>query len=204
MDMSKTIAPKSNQLNADDLIGDRSLTITVTQVDAGPSLDQPVAIHYEGGLPYLPCKSMRRVLVHCWGKDAKVYVGRSMTLFRDEKVRFGGAEVGGIRISHLSHIEGSQSMALTASRAQRKLYTVQPLTTTPSKQTATPPNTEAIDEKIALARLATTSAELEQIATTAGKLRGWTPAKKDEMAAVLKIRREEFSAQADRQPGDEG
>lgn len=202
MDMSKTIAPKSNQLNADDLIGDRSLTITITKVDAGPSLDQPVAIHYEGGLPYLPCKSMRRVLVHCWGKDAKAYVGRSMTLFRDEKVRFGGAEVGGIRISHLSHIDGPQSMALTASRAQRKLYTVQPLKAAPKHTTTTPPNTAAIDEKIALARLATTLEELEQTAAAARLLKGWTKAKTDEMKSVLDAKRAELAA--DRQPGEDG
>jgi hypothetical protein len=48
-----TIAPKSDQLNADDLIG-RSLTIKVTKVALCGEADQPIAVHYEGdnGKPY--------------------------------------------------------------------------------------------------------------------------------------------------------
>ncbi|HET8612978.1 MAG TPA: hypothetical protein VFL92_09460, partial [Sphingomonas sp.] len=55
------------------------------------------------------------------------YVGRAMTLYRDPEVQFGGMKVGGIRISHMSHIDGEQSMALTATRAQRRLFKVRPL-----------------------------------------------------------------------------
>jgi len=127
-DMLKTIEPKSDQLNADDLIGGRTLTIEITSVSilAG---DQPVALNYKGdnGKPWKPCKSMRRVLVSAWGSDGNKYVGRRVTLYRDEKVKFGGAEVGGIRISHMSDIDGALTVALTASRAIRKPYTVQPL-----------------------------------------------------------------------------
>jgi hypothetical protein len=47
-----------------------------------------------------------------------------MTLFRDDSVLFGGIAVGGIRISHLSHIEKDLTLALTVSRASRKPYTV--------------------------------------------------------------------------------
>ena len=36
-------------------------------------------------------------------------------------------EVGGIRISHLSHIEKALTVALTATRGKRKNFTVQPL-----------------------------------------------------------------------------
>lgn len=124
LDLSKTIAPKSDQLNADDLIGGPR-TITVTGVKLAAE-DQPVSIFFVGddGKPYKPCKSMRRVLVKAWGPDGSQYAGRSMTLFLDERVRFGGAEVGGIRISHLSHISKSLTMALTATRATKKAYTV--------------------------------------------------------------------------------
>lgn len=128
MDMSATIAPKSDQLNSDDLIsGPR--TITVTRVSGNDNADQPVNISYEGdgGKPFRPCKSMRRVLVHCWGADATKYVGRSMTIYRDPAVTFGGMQVGGIRISHMTHIDGPQQMALTASKAKRTPYKVQVL-----------------------------------------------------------------------------
>ena len=127
-DMNSTIIPKSDQLNSDDLIGGRILTIKITKMDIAMG-EQPVAIHYEGdgGKPYKPGKSMRRVLVNCWGSDANKYVGRSLTLYRDEKVKFGGVDVGGIRISHLSHIDEPKVMALTATRAIRKPFMVKPL-----------------------------------------------------------------------------
>ena len=127
MNLSSTIVPKSNQLNADDLItGPR--TISIIDVKAGDS-EQPVSIFYEGdnGRPYKPGKSMRRVLVQIWGDDSKVYIGRRLTLYRDDSVRFGSDEVGGIRISHASHIAGKQTLALTVTRGKRKPYTVEPL-----------------------------------------------------------------------------
>ena len=127
-DLRETIAPKSDQMNSDDLIG-RTLTITVTKVSRCAEAEQPIAIHFDGdnGKPYKPCKSMRRVLVQLWGPDGQSYVGRSMTLYRDDKVVFGGVAVGGIRISHMSHITKDVTMALTATRANRKPFTVKPL-----------------------------------------------------------------------------
>ena len=126
--MLQTIIPKSDQLNADDLIGGRSITIKITDVSIIMG-DQPVALSYEGdgGKPYKPGKSMRRVLVNAWGPDAKLYIGRYLTLYRDDKVKFGGAEVGGIRISHMSHIDKPITMALTVTKANRKPFTVKPL-----------------------------------------------------------------------------
>lgn len=123
-----TIAPKSDQLNADDLLG-TSKTITVTKVSRGSS-EQPVTINWQGdeGRPYKPCKSMRRVLIFAWGEDGRDWIGRSMTLYTDPSVKFGGVVVGGIRISHLSHIKTALSMSLTATRGKRTPYTVEPLT----------------------------------------------------------------------------
>lgn len=128
-DLSKTIEPKSDQLNSDDLLAG-PMTITVTKVTASPSSeDQPVSIFFQGdhGKPFKPAKSMRRLLVATWGKDGSTYVGKSMTLFREPTVKFGGLEVGGIRISHLSHIDKPMTLALTATRGSRKPYTVKPL-----------------------------------------------------------------------------
>lgn len=128
MNLADTIIPKSDQLNADDLISG-AITIRVTAIKGSNEPQQPVSIHYEGdnGKPYKPCKSMRRVLVSAWGANGADYVGRSMTLYRDDSVVFGGIAVGGIRISHLSHIERDLTLALTVSRASRKPYTVKRL-----------------------------------------------------------------------------
>jgi hypothetical protein len=128
-DLSKTIEPKSDQINADDLISG-PMTIIVRKVTAqASSEDQPVSIFFENdhNKPFKPSKSMRRVLVAVWGRDGTQYVGKSMTLFREPTVKFGGLEVGGIRISHMSHIEKPMTMALTATRGSRKPYTVKPL-----------------------------------------------------------------------------
>jgi hypothetical protein len=86
MNISDTIAPKSDQLNADDLIaGPKTITITSVKVEAG---DQPVSVFYQGdnGKPYKPCKSMRRVLVRLFGNDSATYAGKRVTLYCDEQV----------------------------------------------------------------------------------------------------------------------
>lgn len=128
MDLSHTIIPKSDQLNADDLIAG-PITITVTEVTLADTPEQPVIVRYENeqGRPYKPCKSMRRVLIHAWGKDGRQWPGRSMSLFCDPDVQFGGQKVGGIRISHLSHIDGSLQIMLTTTRSKRKAYRVEPM-----------------------------------------------------------------------------
>lgn len=129
MDLSKTIEPKSDQLNAEDFIGKQPITITITKVSGNTDTQQPVSIHYEGdnGKPYKPGKTCRRILVIIWGADGAKYVGRQLTLYRDPAVKFSGMDVGGIRISHASHIDAPVSMVLSASKSSKKSYTVQPL-----------------------------------------------------------------------------
>ena len=127
-DMKQVIIPKSDQLNADDLLSG-PMTVKITAVTVKGGQEQPVSISYEGdnGKPYKPCKSMCRVLVSAWGADSAVYVGRSMTLYCDPKVKWGGMEVGGIRISHMTNIADTMTMALTVTRANKKPFIVQPL-----------------------------------------------------------------------------
>lgn len=125
MDMSAFVIPKSDQMNADDLIsGPR--TITITKVVGTNNAEQPVAVFFEGdnGKPYKPGKSMRRVMIAAWGADAKQYVGRSMTLYCDPNVSFGGMKVGGIRISHMSDIKGKLTLALTVTKAKRAPFVI--------------------------------------------------------------------------------
>ena len=127
MDVSETTAPRSDQQNYDDYIGGPK-TVTVSEVKKG-SAEQPVEIHLTEfpGRPFKPSKSMRRVLVSAWGSDSTAYVGRRMTLYGDPDVRFGGQAVGGIRISHLSDIPKTLTVALTVTRGKRAPFTVEPL-----------------------------------------------------------------------------
>lgn len=128
MDLTESIAPKSDQLNADDLIGG-PVTVTIKEVTAG-NPEQPVNVHLVEfpGRAYRPSKSMRRVMVLAWGPEASAYAGRRLTLYRNPEITFGKDKVGGIEISHLSNLEKPLTVALTATRGKRKSFTVQPLT----------------------------------------------------------------------------
>jgi hypothetical protein len=72
---------------------------------------------------------MMRIMVNAWGPNSAAYTGHSMTLYRDPKVKWGGAEIGGIRISHMTGISGAMTMALSESKAVRKMFKVLPLVT---------------------------------------------------------------------------
>ena len=127
MDLTESIAPKSDQLNADDLIAG-PVTVTIAEVRKG-SDEQPVDVILVEfpGRAYRPSKSMRRVMVMAWGAEAAAYAGRRLTLVRNPEITFGRDKVGGIEIAALSHIEKPLTVALTATRGRRKNFTVQPL-----------------------------------------------------------------------------
>ena len=194
IDISKTVAPKSDQLNADDLIaGPRTITVTSVKLVAE---DQPVAIHFSGdeGKAYKPCKSMRRVLVRAWGADASKYVGRIMTLYLDESVRFGGAAVGGIRISHMSDISGPLTMALTATRAVKKAFTVKPISAAPAANPAQYEPDDCTREWIADIAAAESIADLKTVFGTAYKA-GRSEAEKDAFKAAYEARKAALTSQ---------
>lgn len=119
-----TIIPKSDQLNADDLVG-TTMTIMINGVSRG-SIENPLVLHYnnDGGRPFKPCKTMRKLVIAAWGENGNEWIGRSMTLFCDEKVKWAGKEVGGIRISHLSHIKKRLQLNFAATRGKKQMYTV--------------------------------------------------------------------------------
>jgi hypothetical protein len=127
VDISGTTEPKSDQQNFDDYLAGPK-TVTVTEVKKG-SAEQPVELHLAEfpGRPYKPGKSMRRVLVTCWGAEASEYVGRKMTLYGDPTIKFGGQDVGGIRIAALSHIVEAKTVSLTVTRGKRAPFIVQPI-----------------------------------------------------------------------------
>jgi hypothetical protein len=123
-DLSKTILPKSNQMNADDLIvGSKLITITAVKISEE---EQPVSVFYEGdeGKPWKPCKSMLRVLIHVWGAESTAYIGRHVRLVLDPSVIWAGKAVGGIRIAEMSHLEQDRMFMLTEKKGSRKPYTV--------------------------------------------------------------------------------
>ena len=126
MDITDTLAPNSDQLDAVDLLGGPR-TFTIAEVTRGND-EQPVQIRLaEFPRVWRPGKSMRRVLAAAWGPQADQWTGRRVTLYCDPVVKFGGEAVGGTRISHLSHIDGPKKVPLLVTKGRSAVFTVQPL-----------------------------------------------------------------------------
>lgn len=127
IDMTETTQAKSNQLNADDLHG-TTINAKITNVSRVEG-DQPIKVNFEGdnNKPFMPCKSMRRIMVQAWGADGSKYIGQTMTLYRDANVKWAGQPVGGIRISHMTGINKKMVVVLAESQKNRKPFTVMPL-----------------------------------------------------------------------------
>lgn len=172
MDLTDTIVPRSDQLNADDLIsGPR--TVTITDVRRG-SDEQPVNIHLAEfpGRPFRPSKTVLRILIAAWDKESDAYIGRRLTLYRDPQVRFGGQDVGGIRVSHMSHIAKPMKLALTETRGKKVTHIVQPL------------KEEARPDYMADARAAESRADLRKVWQRAKDAGHLTDALNAELAAL--------------------
>lgn len=127
-DISQHIAPKSDQLNSDDLAaGDRTIRIREVKV-LGAGEQQPIWIYFDGdnGKPWKPCKTMARLLANLWqAPDTSTWAGRSVTIYRDPEVMWGGAKIGGIRVRAVSHIDAPRQVAISESKTKRKLATIQ-------------------------------------------------------------------------------
>ena len=126
-DMTPIIAPKSDQLNADDLLsGPR--TITIEAVKVTPGTEQPVTITIKGEKKlFRPCKTVCKVLANVWGADSSAYIGKSLTIYCDPDVLWAGVKVGGIRVSHMSHMDGQRTIAVLETRQKRKNVMIRPL-----------------------------------------------------------------------------
>lgn len=129
LDITDTLAARSDQLNADDLIGG-PVTVQVTRVSRS-SAEQPIAVHITGHKPFMPCKTMRRVLASAWGADGSLWVGKWLTLYRDPEVRFGGEAVGGVRVSAMSDIPKPLTLMLAVSKGKKGKQVVKMLTPPP-------------------------------------------------------------------------
>ena len=132
MDITDSLAANSAQQNYDEYLAGPK-TVTVAEVTQGTP-EQPVNVELVEfpGKPFKPAKSVRRVLAAAWGTDASKWTGRRLTIYGDPSVRYGGKEVGGLRVSHVSHIDKPITVALTVTRGKRAPFTVQPLPDAPA------------------------------------------------------------------------
>jgi hypothetical protein len=103
------------------------MTFTIREVRQGSAEAPFDFMLVETDRAYRPSKTMRRVIVAAWGKESDAYVGRRLTLYREPSIKFGGAAVGGIRISHMSHISKRIEEKFQTTRGKRETFTVLPL-----------------------------------------------------------------------------
>lgn len=141
MDLIASIEARSDQINADDLLGGPQ-TYTIREVIAGKAESPFDFLLVETDRAYRPSKTMRRVIVNAWGAEAANYAGRRLTLYREPSIKFGGATVGGIRISHMSHIDKRVDVQAQVTRGKRETFTVQPLADAPVFEV---PNLDGLD-----------------------------------------------------------
>ena len=163
MDLTKALAPKSDQLDFADLEGMAPQVFTITDVsENGTELadQQPVNITLaEFPRVWRPSKGMLRVLADNWGKDTTKWVGRQVELYGDPNVYFGKEKRGGTRISRLSHISSKKTTLVNPRGGKGAYWTVDPL------PAATPePSPQDLAEQV-----------LQGIksATTADEIREW-------------------------------
>ena len=137
LDISPLVAPESDELVGDDLLGGPK-TITIVNVDANGAEKKKVRLFYPGGedRPWRPCKGMARVLMSQWGPDAKKWIGKSIKLFRDPDAMFGGAKVGGVRIAGMSHIPVGFESPVKERRGAIKIYQIEKLESEPQSDKA--------------------------------------------------------------------
>jgi len=148
----ESIKPKSDQLNADDLLL-ADLKITITRVKVQPG-EQGTWIYFAEGegdrKPWKPSKGMKRVLGEVYGDDDfGRWVGHQVVLYRDPTVEWAKAEVGGIRIRAMTGIPGARVFSTTISKSVKRPLRVARLDGGPStaKVEPTPEDIEAAAKK---------------------------------------------------------
>jgi len=126
-DFLATTQAKSDQINSVDLLGG-PLTCQITDIQMTGSADQPICIYVDAHpQPWKPSKTSRRVLAACWAdSEPSEWVGRTIVLYNDPTVKWAGKAEGGIRCSHLSHIDGEKTIMVNETRGKKAAQKVLP------------------------------------------------------------------------------
>lgn len=168
--MKITAEPRSDQWNSDDfIVGGK--TFTIKDVKPGAAEQKYDIELAEGeGRVWRPPVTVVRILLGAWGDESDHWIGRRVTLYRDETVKFGREATGGIRISHMSNLPGNKTytIKLTSSRGQKETHRIEPLPDAPPPAPTITP--EAVEDFQRAIEEAATDDDLSNIAAD---LKNW-------------------------------
>ena len=210
LDLTPMAATTTDRLVADDLIGGPR-TITITGVKGAVMEGKEKALFsFEGdnGKPFIPCKTMVKVMMGVWGKYANEFVGRSVTVYRDPEVAFGGLVQGGVRISHMSHITEAITVVVQAKKGKKGPIRILPLVADvtpikPARQTAAEWAADHIAAVAEASHFARLDALIEHGAKPMAKLARDNIELHQKVSLAYKARRVELDGDADdTQDGD--
>lgn len=138
------IKKNTDQLNYEDFLGGVTRVVTIAGVEKGRKEAQ-YDIAIEGDDRYWrPPPTVLKLLKLAYGEHAADWVGKSARLYGDPEVKMANKKVGGIRVSHLSHIDKPLNANLSITRGQTGNFTVQPLETPAAEPTQPEPTAEEV------------------------------------------------------------
>lgn len=178
-DVTKAMAPKSDQQNADDFLAGPK-TIKITEVKVAAAAEQPVWVYFDGcdNKPWKPSKTSLRCLAAIWGADSSKWIGLHCKLYNDPEVTWGGMKVGGIRVSHMEGLTSPRTLMLTKTRGKKGATVIKPLVVDIK---ATPKPVPEINRD-------QLKADMESVANDpAAKREWWAGLNADERAAVKEM-----------------
>jgi len=168
-DFGETLTAKSDQLNADDLVGG-PITVQIIDAKRGDSPEQPLVLRLSGDhRPWKPCKTARRILAACVGStNTGALIGRWVRLYRDPDVTWAGKAVGGIRVDGMSGMDKPITIALALNKKAKAEHRIVPIRP-PADDKPAPPADPLADLAALLDSHGLTVADLDQQATDGGK-----------------------------------
>jgi len=209
--LEQAIAPKSDQLNSDDLVTG-PMTIKITDIgyyqESGKT---KISIRFDGdqGKPWKPCTTMARLMATVWevpkDDDGSALIGHSLTVYRDPSVKWSGMAVGGIRISHMDTIDKERVEMVTITRGKKEAMIIKPLKLAATVTPITPKADKAkegSDALIAMIENCMTGDELADLLADADvkKKMDYLESKRPELAkevnARLEIARKVFGGES--------
>ena len=149
MDITDALAPKSDQLDAVELVAPRTFTIDEGSRLATRDGFPVVEVKLVGfDRVWRPSKGMLDAIVAIWGTNAREWAGQSVTLYNDPEVTFGKDKVGGIRISAMTGIAKPTTVQIRGrGQGGRKVpWRIQPLKDAPKPTGPTLEQVAACDD----------------------------------------------------------